>query len=483
MNLEPKRDGRRKCRLILQGFREPKEWDQGLTDSPVAAMSTIRTLLFRGGHDDEVVSAVDVTTAFLQAEAYGPEDPVRYVSYKPHKHSATEYYQLTGVLYGQRSASLRWFKTLSEWLVQQNFEQGQNDPCIFHKRDLTVVAYVDDLICRGSPEASKAFYKALEQRFDIKDPSYLSPENKLNFVGFDLTERSGIRAMDQNVAMRTFLDEHNVTANTGVQCPMPTAANLYDDPTPLNDEAATDYRRAIGSLNYFSVATRYDIAHAVSRLSQYTAQPTVSAQTGLKRVLMYLAGNTDFAVEATISHDNAVEMYCDSDHGGDRPGTTKSQTGMMFCLNNGPVHWSSKKQVDSTACSSALAEIYALSESVRAGRLFAWRAEEMGINVQWPLVLQVDNRAAITFQLGTCLQSRLRGYIDMRAAWVRELRDQNLVTLKKVTSENNLADILTKCLPNYKFQLLLRKIRRDQATRNMQNDLDYVGWVMDTYNN
>jgi len=70
-----------------------------------------------------------------------------------HKHSATEYYQLTGVLYGQRSASLRWFKTLSEWLVQQNFEQGQNDPCIFHKNDLTVVAYVDDLICRGSPEA------------------------------------------------------------------------------------------------------------------------------------------------------------------------------------------------------------------------------------------------------------------------------------------------------------------------------------------
>ena len=27
MNLEPKRDGRRKCRLILQGFREPKSWE------------------------------------------------------------------------------------------------------------------------------------------------------------------------------------------------------------------------------------------------------------------------------------------------------------------------------------------------------------------------------------------------------------------------------------------------------------------------
>ena len=46
MNLEPKKDGRRKCRLILQGFREPKSWDRGTIDSPVASLSTIRAMVF-----------------------------------------------------------------------------------------------------------------------------------------------------------------------------------------------------------------------------------------------------------------------------------------------------------------------------------------------------------------------------------------------------------------------------------------------------
>ena len=36
MLLELKCDGRKKARLILQGFREPLEWDEGFVASPVA---------------------------------------------------------------------------------------------------------------------------------------------------------------------------------------------------------------------------------------------------------------------------------------------------------------------------------------------------------------------------------------------------------------------------------------------------------------
>ena len=49
MRLEPKKDGRKKGRLILQGFREPVSWDTTSTDSPTASLSTIRTLLFMAG--------------------------------------------------------------------------------------------------------------------------------------------------------------------------------------------------------------------------------------------------------------------------------------------------------------------------------------------------------------------------------------------------------------------------------------------------
>ena len=60
MRLEAEKDGRRKGMLILQGFREPKCWDRGNIDSPVAAAATIRTLLFMCGLAGDVISSIDV---------------------------------------------------------------------------------------------------------------------------------------------------------------------------------------------------------------------------------------------------------------------------------------------------------------------------------------------------------------------------------------------------------------------------------------
>ena len=66
-------------------------------------------------------------------------------------------------------------------------------------------------------------------------------------------------------------------------------------------------------------------------------------------------------------------MYSDSDHAGDKPHTMKSHTGSMIILNGAPIQWVSKKQIQGTAYSSALAERYALSETVRVARSVAWR--------------------------------------------------------------------------------------------------------------
>ena len=70
MRLVRKKCGRLKARLIVQGFREPKSWDVGgtCTDAPTAALSTIRTLLFMGGHEEDVISSIGISTAFLQAD-------------------------------------------------------------------------------------------------------------------------------------------------------------------------------------------------------------------------------------------------------------------------------------------------------------------------------------------------------------------------------------------------------------------------------
>ena len=66
------------------------------TSSPVADLSSIRTLIYRAGDPDDVLSAIDVSVAFLQANPYHKDDVKRYVSYKPYSSSETLYYHLRG---------------------------------------------------------------------------------------------------------------------------------------------------------------------------------------------------------------------------------------------------------------------------------------------------------------------------------------------------------------------------------------------------
>ena len=77
MILEAKRDGRKKGRLVLQGFLEPHSWDRGQSnDSPVVGMATIRCLLASLRKGDSV-SARDISVAFLQSHPYTADEPKR----------------------------------------------------------------------------------------------------------------------------------------------------------------------------------------------------------------------------------------------------------------------------------------------------------------------------------------------------------------------------------------------------------------------
>ena len=145
-----------------------------------------------------------------------------------------------------------------------------------------------------------------------------------------------------------------------------------------------------------------------------------------------------------------VKYYTDSDHAGDKGMTTKSHTGIMLVLNGVPVHWRSKKH-PKTFSSPAHAEIYACSEGIKEARAFQWVASELGMNLPWPMIIYVDNQQVISFQKGSCVNSKLKGMIDTRESWVRELRDDGMVEVVKVKGELNWADILTKCIVGWEF--------------------------------
>ena len=134
MQLEPKKDGRSKARLVRLGYREPDEWDVKSNASPVAFPSTIKSLMYKAGPADDVMSCIDVSVAFLQSDEYGPDEPDRYVSCSPYKGGPVYVMKMKGCIYGQRSAPRYWYDTLTQWLTDKDgmgYVQGENEPCYF----------------------------------------------------------------------------------------------------------------------------------------------------------------------------------------------------------------------------------------------------------------------------------------------------------------------------------------------------------------
>ena len=97
----------------------------------------------------------------------------------------------------------------------------------------------------------------------------------------------------------------------------------------------------------------------------------------------------------------------------------------------------------------------------------------MGIPLTYPLHVKVDSRPAMSFQRGTCVESKLRGTFDMRESRIRELRDQGRIKTHYVASKDNKADLFTKCMSTQRSDYLLRLIDNSNWMK-MQPGADWI---------
>lgn len=170
--------------------------------------------------------------------------------------------------------------------------------------------------------------------------------------------------------------------------------------------------------------------------------------------MAWLAHNSRREIAGPVVKGTTWEVYSDSDHAGVRQLGTRSHTGVIIMCNGAVVSWRSNKQ-PVTAVSSAAAEIYAMAEAARDARLHCWQAEEMGLTPPKPIEINVDNTSGVIFQTKMNPQSKLKGMIDLRWQWVKELQDAKLIKAVKVDTLVNVADLLTKCHSRVSFNRLL----------------------------
>ena len=116
----------------------------------------------------------------------------------------------------------------------------------------------------------------------------------------------------------------------------------------------------VGSLPYAAMATRPDIAQAVSVVSKFNANPNAAYLTAVKRMFPYLMGAVNAALKYEQSESGTVIGFSDADWARDQD-DRRSTTGNILFLS-----WFNKKQA-TVALSTAEAEYVALSQAAQEG--------------------------------------------------------------------------------------------------------------------
>ena len=135
--------------------------------------------------------------------------------------------------------------------------------------------------------------------------------------------------------------------------------------------------------------------------------------------------------------------------------TWKPTSGYVFTLAGGAVSWCSRLQ-KVVALFTTEAEYISATEASKEGIWLARLCSEFGLPEKAP-VLGCDSQSAICLAKHTMFHARTK-HIDVRYHFIREVLEDGLITLTKVHTSQDPADLLTKCLLKAQHQICMQMV-------------------------
>lgn len=380
-----------KARLVVQGFKQKEGTDFGETFAAVARTTSLRILIALAAAKKTRMTKLDVANAFLSSKM----DVELYVRTPEGYPSNAPFLKLLQALYGLKQAPRLWYGTLIKELENMGFEVAPTDSCIMtHKTKIcTLVIVVDDIIvCTNDEDLRNKIEKRLDDKFKIKAFGDVK-----TYVGLEVEYTDTSIILRQRAYIIKLLERFNMITCKPAKTPAAVDQQQdkdLDKPAP----PGTPYRELVGSLLYL-FATRPDICVAVIKLSMHLEKPTERHWMQAKRVLRYLAGTINKGVEypKNVSNFN-IWAHTDSDWAGCKS-TRRSTSGYAIFLDKGPICWRSKMQ-SIVALSSCEAEYIALVECIKEILWLLQHLQVLGVTVNLPVVIGIDNQAAIALAKG-----------------------------------------------------------------------------------
>jgi hypothetical protein len=233
----------------------------------------------------------------------------------------------------------------------------------------------------------------------------------------------------------------------------------------LSTEEGTRYRSGVGMLLYLVKHSRPDISNSVRELSKVCDGANQSHWKSLMRNIQFVLSTSHLGLRLKPEKDKEyiLKGVSDSEYAGDKD-TRISVYGFVIYLNGAPISWKSKSGKTVTL-SSTEAEYFAISECAKELIFIKNLIDSMGIKVQLPIEIHVDNVGAIYLSNNYTTSQRTK-HIDVRVHFVRQYIEEGIFKIVFVKSEDNDADIFTKNTTEEIYERNMNNLLEDVKTIN-----------------
>jgi hypothetical protein len=319
---------------------------------------------------------------------------------------------------------------------------------------------VDDILLIGNDiPMLEAVKTSLKRSFSMKD---LGEAAYVLGIKIYRDRSKRLIGLSQDTYIDKILNRFNMQGSKKGFLPMSHGITLRKSqcatsPDKQKKMSAIPYASAIGSIMYAMLCTHPDVSLALSVTSRYQSEFGEDHWTVVKGILKYLRRTKDMFLIFGGEDELVVKGYTDASFQIDKDDSA-SQSGFVFCLNGGAVSWKSSKQdtvADSTIEADYIAAFDAAKEAVWIKKIIS----ELGVvpSASSPVDLYCDNSRDIVLAKEPRSHKKSK-HILRKYHLIRHFVERGDVKVSKVNTDSNVADPLTKPLPQPKHEAHMRSM-------------------------
>ncbi|XRB10458.1 retrovirus-related Pol polyprotein [Pseudoscourfieldia marina] len=399
---------------------------------------------------------IDVETAYLYAlvQELIYMRPPKGTNYGPNKIC-----RLLKSLYGLKQAGRNWYLDLKDYLVELGFKPGEVDIGMYSaavgtENEIWILVYVDDIIFASKNEQTKDIFAGhLRKKYRITEPAQLTWA-----LGMKVSFAADGIILTQDLYVSKILERFGFTsAAKSATTPLAHGTTL----TRADEEDAEARHLAqqfVGAILYAAVISRPDLSSTVRVMSHVMSKPPSNFEACKKHVLRYLSGTINRGIKYNTNSNVPLKLigYCDASWG-DNHENRRSTSGYIFFLNGGPISWASYLQT-TVALSTVESEVMALTEAIKEAIYIRRLLESLGAAQEGPTIIYTDSTGAEALVDHPTSHRRTK-HIEIRREFIKFHIGHETVKIERVSTKDQLADIMTKPLRqdihNYLVQMIL----------------------------